>query len=254
MQKKKLVILTGAGVSAESGIKTFRDTNGLWENYSVEDVATPMGWLKNKQLVLDFYNQRRKEVMAAQPNSAHYKLAELEKHFDVQIITQNVDDLHERAGSTKILHLHGELLKSQSNKYPELTYECKDDINVGDLCENGSQLRPNVVWFNEAVPLIPDAEALVFDADYFAVIGTSLQVYPAAGLIELVNDYSKIIIVDPIRPIIPAKFRDVKTFYAPGHEKPERGNKAIFVEKKATEGVFDLEAILMSDIEAAITE
>jgi len=144
---KKLVILTGAGISAESGIPTFRDSNGLWENHKIEDVATPMGWLKNKKLVLDFYNERRKNIINSEPNIAHRLLAELEEYFDITIITQNVDDLHERAGSKKIIHLHGEILKSRSNKYPELIYECLEDIKIGDLCENGSQLRPHIVWF-----------------------------------------------------------------------------------------------------------
>lgn len=249
MAKKKLVVLTGAGISAESGIKTFRDTNGLWENYSVEDVATPMGWLKNKELVLQFYNERRREVMNVQPNMAHYKLAELQDKFDMTIITQNIDDLHERAGSKRVLHLHGEILKSQSSKYPELVYECKGDINMGDKCAECSQLRPNVVWFGEAVPLIMAAEGIAWDADYFVVIGTSMQVYPAAGLIERVQDHAKILIVDPNRPVIPARFRNVTTFYIEGYDVSKNMNKATFIEKKATEGILDMERILLADIE-----
>lgn len=247
--KKRVTILTGAGISAESGIKTFRDSDGLWENYSVEDVATPRGWLKNKQLVLDFYNARRKDVKAAQPNLAHKKLVKLEKYFAVNIVTQNIDDLHERAGSKKVLHLHGEILKSQSNKYPELTYDCPGDINVGDLCEKGSQLRPNVVWFEESVPLLMTAEVLVWDADYFIIIGTSLQVYPAAALIMRVNPKAKIIILDPNIPDLPVRFNKNEITY---HESEQYTSKPLkkltCIEKKATEGVEDLEKLLLDDI------
>lgn len=251
MEKKKLVVLTGAGVSAESGIPTFRDSNGLWEKYKVEDVATPMGWLKDRKKVLDFYNERRRDMMDVKPNMAHFKLAELEEFFDVQIITQNIDDLHERAGSKNVLHLHGEILKSQSSKYPELTYECKGDINIGDLCENGSQLRPNVVWFNEMVPLLPIAEEMVFHADFFAVIGTSMQVYPAAGLIDIVSDTTKIIIVDPHRPILPEKFRNTTNIYTAEGYVPKSKNIATFIDKKASVGVIDMEKILLDYIKDA---
>ena len=184
MGKKKLVILSGAGISAESGLKTFRDSDGLWEGYDVTEVATPRGWRKNPQLVLDFYNQRRKNVTDAQPNAAHYGLAELEKDFDVTIITQNIDDLHERAGSTKVLHLHGEIFKMRSEKNVGLVYEIRGDIKLGDLADDGAQLRPNIVWFEEPVPMIEEAAPHVYDADIFVVVGTSLVVYPAAGLIN----------------------------------------------------------------------
>lgn len=181
---KKLVILTGAGISAESGISTFRDSGGLWEGHDMMEVASPEGWKKNPALVLDFYNQRRKQAILAQPNKAHLELARLEKQFDVTIITQNVDNLHERAGSSNILHLHGELFKSQSTLDPRLVYEMTGwEINIGDKCGKGSQLRPFIVWFGENVPMIETAIEATSKADIFAVIGTSLAVYPAAGLI-----------------------------------------------------------------------
>jgi NAD-dependent deacetylase len=181
---KKLVVFTGAGISKESGISTFRDNDGLWEKYKVEDVATPAAWRKDKEFVLDFYNQRRKQLKKVQPNNAHIKLAQLEEFFDVQIITQNVDDLHERAGSTNVTHLHGELLKSRSSltSQSNLIYDCEGDIKIGDKCEYGSQLRPHVVWFGEDVPMMHKAFELVKEADLFLIIGTSLQVYPAADL------------------------------------------------------------------------
>ncbi len=181
---KNLVVLTGAGISAESGLKTFRDSDGLWEGYNVYEVATPRGFTANPGLVLDFYNQRRKDVAAVLPNAAHVGLAALVEHFDVQIITQNIDDLHERAGSTNVLHLHGEIFKMRSVKNPLKSYPILGDINVGDLAEDGSQLRPYIVWFEEEVPMIEPAAALVSEADIFVVIGTSLQVYPAAGLLQ----------------------------------------------------------------------
>ncbi len=185
---KKLTILTGAGISAESGIKTFRDGDGLWENHSITDVASPEGWRKDRALVLEFYNQRRRQLHEVEPNKAHRLLAELEKHFEVQIITQNIDDLHERAGSTNILHLHGELFKSCSCSNKNLIYEQKDDINIGDKAEDGAQLRPFIVWFGEDVPLMKEATKMAKEADIFLVIGTSLQVYPAAGLIHDIKD------------------------------------------------------------------
>jgi NAD-dependent protein deacetylase/lipoamidase len=184
MTKKKLVVLSGAGISAESGLKTFRDSDGLWEGYEVTEVATPRAWKKNPQLVLDFYNQRRKNVLDAKPNGAHYGLAELEKDFDVHIITQNIDDLHERSGSTKVMHLHGEIFKMRSEHDDELIYEIRTDIKFGDVAEDGKQLRPNIVWFEEPVPMIEYAIDIVRDADIFVVVGTSLVVYPAAGLIN----------------------------------------------------------------------
>ena len=184
MSKQKLVVLTGAGISAESGLKTFRDSDGLWEGYNVEDVATPRAWKKNPQLVLDFYNYRRKNVLDAEPNAAHYGLAELEKDFDVTIITQNIDDLHERAGSTNVVHLHGEIFKMRSEKSHEFIYGIKGDIKMGDVAEDGAQLRPHIVWFEEPVPKIEEAVPIVRSAEIFVVVGTSLVVYPAAGLVK----------------------------------------------------------------------
>jgi NAD-dependent deacetylase len=184
MSKKKLVILTGAGISAESGLKTFRDIDGLWEGYEVREVATPHGWKKNTQLVLDFYNMRRKDIAKAIPNGAHNVLAELQHDFDVYIITQNIDDLHERAGSKNVLHLHGEIFKMRSEINEDLVYEIRDDILLGDKAEDGAQLRPHIVWFEEPVPLIEDAARIAASANIFVVAGTSLAVYPAAGLIN----------------------------------------------------------------------
>jgi NAD-dependent SIR2 family protein deacetylase len=198
--KKKLVVLTGAGISAESGIKTFRDSDGLWEGHNVLDVATPEGWHKNPALVLDFYNQRRKQLKEVKPNLGHQILAELETEFDVYIITQNVDDLHERAGSSNVLHLHGELLKVRSSTNSNYILEWSDDLNFGDLDDNENQLRPHIVWFGEEVPALDEAIAITQKADYFAVIGTSLQVYPAAGLIDFTSRETPIFYIDP-KPI-----------------------------------------------------
>ncbi len=184
MSKKKLVVLTGAGISAESGLKTFRDSDGLWEGYDIEDVATPRAWIKNPGLVLEFYNYRRREVAKAQPNAAHIGLAELQENFDVHIITQNIDDLHERAGAKKVLHLHGEIFKMRCEKYEDLIYEIRDDIKLGDKSEKGFQLRPHIVWFEEPVPMIEEAMNVTKTADIFVVVGTSLVVYPAAGLVN----------------------------------------------------------------------
>ncbi|SEN01772.1 NAD-dependent deacetylase [Chryseobacterium taichungense] len=194
---KKLTILTGAGISAESGIKTFRDGDGLWENHSITDVASPEGWRKDRALVLDFYNQRRRQLHEFEPNEAHQLLAELEKYFEVQIITQNIDDLHERVGSTNILHLHGELFKSCSCNDKTLIYEQKQDIKIGNKAEDGAQLRPFIVWFGEEVPLMVEATKLAKEADIFLVIGTSLQVYPAAGLIHDIKDDCLLIVINP---------------------------------------------------------
>ncbi len=194
---KHIVVLTGAGISAESGIKTFRDAGGLWEGHDVMEVASPQGFAKNKALVLEFYNQRRRQVLTVNPNKAHYALAELEKEHHVQIITQNVDDLHERAGSSNILHLHGELLKAQSTKNPELIYTWKKDITIHDTCELGSQLRPFIVWFGEDVPLIKKAQELCEKADILVIIGTSMQVYPAAGLVDFIQLRTPIVYIDP---------------------------------------------------------
>jgi NAD-dependent deacetylase len=184
MSKRKLVVLTGAGISAESGLKTFRDSDGLWEGYDVTEVASPRGWKKDPALVLEFYNARRKNVAGAHPNAAHTGLAELENDFDVHIITQNIDDLHERAGSTKILHLHGEIFKMRSEHDESLVYDIRGDINLGDKAKDGAQLRPHIVWFEEPVPMIEKAAYIVRSADIFVVVGTSLVVYPAAGLVN----------------------------------------------------------------------
>lgn len=221
--KKKLVVLTGAGISAESGIKTFRDAGGLWEGHRIEDVASPEGWINNAQLVIDFYNKRRKQLAEVKPNSAHLLLKSLEKYFDVVIITQNVDDLHERAGSERIVHLHGKLteVRSTGNEFDiyDIGY---DEIKLGDKCKNGHQLRPNIVWFGEAVPMMEEAATIAQNADIFVVVGTSLEVYPAASLIHYVPSQKPIFIIDPNR-----------------HKS--MGNNAIkIIEKTATEGMQDL--------------
>jgi NAD-dependent deacetylase len=198
MPKKKLVVFTGAGISAESGIKTFRDSGGLWEEYKIEDVATFEAWTKNRDLVLEFYNNRRKQVVEAKPNKAHQLVAELQEHFDVQVITQNVDDLHERAGSKKVLHLHGELMKARSTVDPSLVYPLKSaHLKVGDKCEKGSQLRPHIVWFGEMVPDMDLANQIASKADLFVVIGTSLNVYPAAGILNFVHPFTPTWLLDP---------------------------------------------------------
>ncbi|MFM9910894.1 MAG: SIR2 family NAD-dependent protein deacylase [Chitinophagaceae bacterium] len=223
---KKLVVLTGAGISAESGLKTFRDSDGLWEGYNIEDVATPRAWKKDPKLVLEFYNQRRKNVQQAEPNEAHYGLAELEKHFDVSIITQNIDDLHERAGSKNILHLHGEIFKMRSEKNEELIYEIHEDIKIGDRADDGAQLRPHIVWFEEPVPLIQQALLIVESAEIFIIIGTSLAVYPAAGLINYANNKIPKFLIDKRIPYTSA----IQNLTA--------------IEKSATEGVRELKTYL----------
>lgn len=221
--KKKLVVLTGAGISAESGIKTFRDSDGLWEGHDVMEVATPEGWNKNQELVLDFYNKRRQQLKEVQPNLGHQILAELERDFDVYIITQNVDDLHERAGSTKVLHLHGELLKVRSTRNRDLILNWTEDLLTGDLDENGHQLRPHIVWFGEEVPALEEAIDITETADYFAVIGTSLQVYPAAGLISYAPGTTPVFYIDP-KPI----------------SIPNIRNKVEVIAKTATEGAAEM--------------
>lgn len=194
---KHLIVLTGAGISAESGIKTFRDANGLWEGYDVMEVASPEGFAKNPELVLDFYNQRRRQLLKVKPNSAHKDLAELEDIFNVSIITQNVDDLHERAGSKEVVHLHGELLKVRST-YDETDIKYWDkDLKIGDCCEKGYQLRPHIVWFGEAVPMIDKAIDICQSADILLIIGTSLQVYPAASLMNFVSEKVPLYYIDP---------------------------------------------------------
>jgi len=201
MLRKKIVVLTGAGISAESGISTFRDAGGLWEGYDVYEVASPMGWAKDKEQVLKFYNMRRRQLKDVMPNAAHYALAELEKKYEVIIITQNVDDLHERAGSTNVVHIHGELTKSRSTAPPYNIYEIGySDINIGDKCEKGGQLRPHIVWFGEPVPLMADAAQITAEADIFIVVGTSLVVYPAAGLLEYASHNVPKYIIDPAKP------------------------------------------------------
>ncbi|MFC2118791.1 NAD-dependent deacetylase [Bacteroidota bacterium] len=200
---KKLVILSGAGMSAESGIRTFREMGGLWEEYDVMEVASPQAWENNMELVLRFYNERRKQLFETEPNNGHKGLVKLEKHFDVEIITQNVDDLHERAGSTKVLHLHGEMKKVRSTIDPELIYEMDHwELKKGDCCEKGSQLRPHIVWFGEAVPAIQAAAEIVSKADILVVIGTSMNVYPAASLINYVNTSVPIYLIDPNKTAI----------------------------------------------------
>ena len=229
--KKKLVILTGAGISAESGVKTFRDSGGLWENHKVEDVASPLGWITNPELVLDFYNQRRRQLATVEPNEGHKLLVKLEEKYDVYVITQNVDDLHERAGSSKILHLHGMLTSSKSSGNDKTVKDIGyDDIKIGDLCEEGFQMRPNIVWFGETVPYINTAEGLAYDADIFVIIGTSLVVYPAAVLVKWTHVKTPIYVIDPNAvPLI---------------GRPET---TTFIKKPATEGVAELVEILLKD-------
>jgi NAD-dependent deacetylase len=226
MDKKKLVVLSGAGISAESGLKTFRDSDGLWEGYEVTEVATPRAWEKNPELVLDFYNMRRQNVLDAKPNAAHYGLAELEKDFDVHIITQNIDDLHERSGSTKVLHLHGEIFKMRSEVNAELLYEIRSDIKLGNMAEDGNQLRPHIVWFEEPVPMIEVAIEVVSNADIFVVVGTSLVVYPAAGLINYASHQIPKFIIDKKIPYISSL------------------HNITAIEKPASEGVQELQLIL----------
>jgi len=198
MTKKKLVVLTGAGISQESGIRTFRDMGGLWEEYDVMEVATPQAWHKNPELVMKFYNERRKQLLECQPNSGHRGLTDLESDFDVHIITQNVDDLHERAGSTKILHLHGELKKARSTIDENLIYNIEGwELKFGQKCEKGSQLRPHIVWFGEPVPAIDQAMMITRSADIFVVVGTSLNVFPAAGLLNYVRRGIPLFLIDP---------------------------------------------------------
>lgn len=226
MAKKKLIVLTGAGISAESGLRTFRDSDGLWEGYNIEDVATPRAWKKDPGLVLQFYNMRRRDVAAASPNAAHKKLAELEADFDVHIITQNIDDLHERAGSSNVLHLHGEIFKMRSEKNENHVYEIRSDINPGDTAEDGGQLRPHIVWFEEPVPMITPAILLMGTADILVVIGSSLVVYPAAGLVDYAPSGIPKFIIDKKIPYS-SSLHDVQV-----------------IERPATEGMLQLAAAL----------
>ena len=226
---KKLVVLTGAGMSSESGIRTFRDSGGLWEEYEVTEVATPMAWVKNRDLVLRFYNERRQQLSLCKPNAGHLGLALLEKYFDVHIITQNIDDLHERALSTKILHLHGELTKARSTADISLIYSIGyKDIGSGDNCEKGSQLRPHIVWFGEEVPMMDEAVRITSEADIFVVVGSSLNVYPAAGLINYAPSLASVWLIDP------------KEVYIPANRKAE------VIKEKASDGIAILtEKLLM---------
>ncbi|MGY5849696.1 SIR2 family NAD-dependent protein deacylase [Salegentibacter sp. F14] len=206
---KKIVILTGAGVSAESGISTFRDVDGLWENHDIMEVASPQGWARDQELVLKFYNKRRRQLLKVNPNPAHYALAKLEKYYQVEIITQNIDDLHERAGSTKVTHLHGELLKARSTFNPDLVMDWKRDIKIGDFCEYNYQLRPHVVWFGEAVPLFEKAIEITSKADILVIIGTSMQVYPAASLMEYAPSNIPVYFIDPSPNVRPGQHLQV---------------------------------------------
>lgn len=216
MPKKKLVVLTGAGISAESGLRTFRDSDGLWEKHRVEDVATPEAWIRNPELVLRFYNQRRLDASQAKPNAAHIALAELEKDFEVYIITQNVDNLHERAGSSNVLHLHGELTKVRSVLNENLISDIgAKPIHMGDLATDGGQLRPHIVWFGEQVPMIESAAAIASEADIFAVIGTSLQVYPAAGLISYAPIHCQKFLIDKVNPQMSESVRNLTCIIEP---------------------------------------
>jgi len=226
MDKKHIVVLTGAGISAESGLKTFRDSDGLWNGYDVYEVASPQGWANNPKLVLDFYNDRRRDVAAAKPNAAHIGLAELEKDFEVTIITQNIDDLHERAGSTIVIHLHGQIFSMRSENDESNIYPITGDIKVGDTAEDGSQLRPHIVWFGEAVPMMETAVNVMNDCDYFVVVGTSLQVYPAASLLQYAPPYLPKFIIDK-------KIPEVSSF-----------PNLTLIEKAATEGVAVLTELL----------
>lgn len=226
MPKQKLVVLTGAGISAESGLRTFRDSDGLWEGYNIEDVATPRAWRRDPQLVLDFYNMRRKDVLAAKPNAAHLALAALEEQYDVHIVTQNIDDLHERAGSTNVLHLHGEIIKMRSDKDPHRLYPINSDIRIGDTAHDGSPFRPHVVWFEEPVPMIEQAIPIMYAADVFVLIGTSLAVYPAAGLVDYVRDSVIKYVIDKSIPAV------------------KRYNNVVPIEQPATEGVKVLMSLL----------
>lgn len=229
--KKKLVVLTGAGMSAESGISTFRDSDGLWEKYPVEQVATPEGFAADPQLVLNFYNQRRRELLHTKPNAGHMGLAELEKQFDVHIITQNIDNLHEQAGSSHVIHLHGELMKACSVRDLNTTYDIAPetpDLHIGDKDPHGVQLRPFIVWFGEAVPMIDPAIRLVEESDIFVVIGTSLNVYPAAGLLNYVRHHQPIYLIDP---------KEVET----------HRHDIQFIRKGASEGVKELTELLLQN-------
>ena len=222
----KLTVLTGAGISAESGLRTFRDADGLWEGFNIEDVATPRAWRRDPQLVLDFYNQRRRDVAGAQPNQAHKVLAELEQYFDVTIVTQNIDDLHERAGSTKVMHLHGEIMKMRSDRDEHKLYSISEDIALGHKAPDGGQYRPHVVWFEEPVPMIEEAIPVMYAADIFLLAGTSLAVYPAAGLVDYVKE-------NVVKYVIDKHIPNVKRY-----------RNVVPIEMSATAGVLELKRLL----------
>ena len=229
---KKIVVLSGAGISAESGIATFRDSDGLWEGYNVMEVATPEGFAKNPALVLEFYNQRRRTGKDAKPNEAHFALKRLEEFFEVQIITQNIDNLHEQAGSSNVLHLHGELFKMRSSENPDLIFEMEGtELVMGDLCPLGSQLRPHIVWFGEGVPLMATAVEHTRNADFFIVVGTSMVVYPAAGLLNYAPETAQKFVVDVKKPELEAKFRNLE-----------------FIENKASIGLSELAERLIKTV------
>lgn len=229
MQKRKLTVLSGAGISAESGMATFRDEGGLWAQHDISEVATPEAFESNPEKVLNFYNERRRKLLEIKPNAAHYQLAKWEKTFDINIITQNVDDLHERAGSSRVIHLHGELLKARSTSNEQHIYDWNKDIHLGDTCPHGSQLRPHIVWFGEAVPKMAYAEQIVAKSDILIVIGTSLQVYPAAGLIHAFTRSQKIYYIDP-QP-------NTSTI----------DSSVVIIKSKASEGLLNLEKTLLRD-------
>lgn len=226
MSIKKIIVFTGAGVSAESGLQTFRDSNGLWEGYQVEEVATPRAWKKNPALVLQFYNERRRNVLESKPNAAHLFIATLEKTYEVQVITQNIDDLHEQAGSSSVLHLHGEIFKMRSEKADAPILDIRHDINLGDCAPDGAQLRPHIVWFEEAVPEMANAIQLAKQADLFIIIGTSLVVYPAASLLQYIPAHIPVVVLDKKIPVI-------------------QRNNLYVIEKPATEGVEELNNLLL---------
>ncbi|MDA8563457.1 NAD-dependent deacylase [Mariniblastus sp.] len=230
---KKIVVLTGAGVSAESGIRTFRDSNGLWEDHEVMDVASPEGWARDPELVLRFYNARRAQLKEVEPNAAHVAIKELESQFEVRVITQNVDDLHERAGSSNVLHLHGELTKARSTRDDSLIYDWTGDINLGDLCEDGHQLRPHIVWFGESVPALDQAASITSEANIVLIVGTSLQVYPAAGLVGYAPPDADIYYIDPSP--------------ASNHETAERGDKLTVIAEPAAMALPKLARQLRND-------
>lgn len=230
MAKPVLVVLTGAGISAESGLKTFRDSDGLWEGHNIEDVATPGAWMKDPKLVLGFYNMRRRNVKDAQPNPAHFALAELQEYYDVQVVTQNIDDLHERAGCNNVLHLHGEIFRMRSERDENLTYPIREDINLGDTAEDGAQLRPDIVWFGEPVYMIERAIPIMQSADVFVIVGTSLVVYPAAGLVDYVEPHVKKYVLDKRIPSV------------------SRYNNVIPLEMPAVEGAAQLKKLLIEEV------